>query len=85
MCDIKNKVCKIIDGMVKNDNIDKASIKEDTDLFDAGLLDSLNMIILITALQNEFNIEFEIEELIPQNLGTIEAITGFVKSRCNRE
>lgn len=85
MCDIKDKVCKIINDMAKNDNIDKAEIEEDTDLFHAGLLDSFNMIILITALQNEFNIEFEMEELIPQNLGSIETITMFVKSRCGRE
>ena len=41
--------------------------------------------LMVSKILEEFNIEFEIEELIPQNLGTVEAITGFVKSRCNRE
>jgi len=53
-------------------------IEIDTDLFEAGILDSFNMILLITTLESDFGIDIKFEELIPQNLWSVEAIEKFV-------
>jgi len=48
-------------------------IKMDTDLFETGILDSFGMIEYLSAVEKEFNIKISNEDLIPQNLWSIEA------------
>ena len=46
----------------------------DTDLFDAGILDSMGMIEFISEIEKGFNIRIPDQDLIPQNFWSIEAI-----------
>ena len=48
-------------------------------LVDDGLLDSLSVVTLISELSMEFGIVFDLDELTPENLNTIDAITETVK------
>lgn len=48
-------------------------------LFDAGILDSLQAVNIITALEDELDIEIDAEDVIEENLKTKEDIIAMVK------
>ncbi|MCU0736644.1 MAG: acyl carrier protein [Methylotetracoccus sp.] len=60
-------------------NIDLRS--QDVDLFESGLIDSAMFIELLMLLEDEFSIKVSLDELEPQNFGTIGRIADFVRSK----
>ena len=53
-------------------------------LVDDGFLDSLSIITLISELSMEFDVTFDINELTPENLNSIDAIVETVKKLQSR-
>ncbi|MCH5203622.1 MAG: acyl carrier protein [Oscillospiraceae bacterium] len=47
-------------------------------LVDDGILDSISIVTLVTELSQEFGVVFDLEELAPENLNSIDAITETV-------
>jgi acyl carrier protein len=61
---------------------DVASVPRDDDsLVDEGIIDSTGILELIEFLESRFGIEVSEAETVPQNLGSISALTGFVMSK----
>lgn len=54
-------------------------IENSDDLFGHGILDSLSVLVLISKLQENFNVEINFEDLIPQNLESVDAISRMVE------
>jgi len=50
----------------------------DQDLVDAGLLDSLALVELLQAVEEEFAVEFPVEELELDVLRTVRSIAGYI-------
>ncbi len=48
-------------------------------LVDDGILDSISIITLVSELSMEFNITFDIDEITPENLNSLDAIVDTVK------
>ena len=53
----------------------------DTDLFDAGILDSLAFVELLLQLEREFGIRASVEDLEMDNFRSVTCIAGFVAAR----
>lgn len=47
-------------------------------LVDDGILDSLSIVTLVSELSQEFGVVFDLEELAPEHLNSIDAITETV-------
>ncbi|NRQ33087.1 acyl carrier protein [Nonomuraea sp. NN258] len=47
-----------------------------------GVLDSLGIYSLVTFLENGFAVEVRDDELLPENFGSIDAITAFMAAKC---
>lgn len=60
---------------------DAGKIKEDTMIFDTGLLDSMGLLFLIEFLKEEFDVEVDDEELNPENFESINSIVDFVEGK----
>ena len=58
-----------------NDQIDYAAEKS---LIDGGLIDSLELMEIITDLEDAFGIEIGMEEVTPENFNSVEAIAQLV-------
>ncbi len=54
-------------------------VKED--LLTGGALDSLSIARLIAFLEERFGIEVPIRDILPENVGTVAAMTGYVSAR----
>lgn len=60
---------------------DAKKIKEDTMIFDSGLLDSMGLLFLIEFLREKFDVEVEDEELNPKNFESVNSIADFVEEK----
>ncbi len=60
---------------------DDNGLKEDTSFLDEGIIDSTGVLELVTYLEEEFEIEVEDEELIPENLDSISNIAVYLERK----
>jgi acyl carrier protein len=56
-------------------------LTDDLSLIDQQVLDSLDLLTLISALEEEFDVEVSDEDLIPANFSSIRQIVDYVESR----
>lgn len=56
-------------------------IGDDDSLLATKLLDSLKVIELIVFLESQFNVEFDSDDLTPDNLDTINALVGLLERK----
>lgn len=54
-----------------------------TSLLGEGIIDSTGVLELITFLEEEFDIEVDDDELVPDNLDSINNITAFLQRKTN--
>lgn len=54
---------------------------DDDDLIEAGIIDSTSVLELIEFLESHFGIEVTDAETVPENLGSISALTRFVAGK----
>ena len=50
-------------------------------LIDDEVLESLDIITIVSELMAEFDIELDVEDLLPENFNDLDAITDLVESR----
>jgi len=60
---------------------DVKNLKDDTELKESGILDSLSTLKLVTFLEERFGVEFEADDLEAGNLATIESIERLVQAK----
>lgn len=70
---MKEKILDILNAM--DDSIDYES---ETALIDDKVIDSLTLTALISELENEFDIEIDMDELVPENFNTVDAMAELV-------
>lgn len=51
-------------------------------LIEGGYIDSFAIVNLVASLEEEFNIELEAEDIIPENFYNIQSIAVMVKGKC---
>jgi len=56
-------------------------LDEEVSLIDSGVMDSTGVLELVEFLESQYSIKIEDEELVPENLETIENIIGFLKTK----
>jgi acyl carrier protein len=56
-------------------------LKDDTSFLDEGIIDSTGILELVTFLEEEFSITIEDEELVPENLDSINNVTAFLERK----
>ncbi|TWG87997.1 acyl carrier protein [Luteimonas sp. J16] len=53
----------------------------DTDLLDAGIIDSIGVLTLVTWLEETFGFTVDDEDVVPENLGSIAGISAYVERK----
>lgn len=60
---------------------EKGVIKDDTLIFEQGLLDSMGLLFLVEFIKETFNVEANDDELVRENFESINSISSFVGSK----
>lgn len=60
---------------------DDTELKNDHSFLDMGILDSMGILEVIALLEDDFNITVEDEEMIPENLDSINNLLAFIQKK----
>lgn len=69
----------IIIALIKD--ITFKTVTTDQPLVSTGLLDSVAMVDLVLALETEFNLSLDIEDLTPEKLENVELIAALINTK----
>jgi acyl carrier protein len=69
----------ILDNFIFSDEED--ALKNDESFLDNGILDSTGILEVIFFLDEEFSIKVNDDELIPENLDSVDRIAAFIKRK----
>ena len=53
----------------------------ETALIDDGLIDSLDIVAVVTELREAFDVELGVDDLTPENFNSVEAIEELIESK----
>ena len=53
--------------------------KSQTAIVDEGILDSLSIARLIGEIEDEFDVEFEVTDLVPENFNSVQAMMEMIE------
>ena len=56
-------------------------LKDDTSFLDEGIIDSTGVLELVSFIEEAFSIQVEDEELIPENLDSINNVTAYLERK----
>jgi len=56
-------------------------LKDDTSFLEEGIIDSTGVLELVTFLEETYEIQVDDEELIPENLDSINNVTGYLERK----
>lgn len=56
-------------------------LKDDESLMNAGIIDSTGVIEIISFIESEFNIFISMDEVLPENIHSINSISDFIKTK----
>ncbi|WP_419600993.1 acyl carrier protein [Thiolapillus sp.] len=62
---------------------DQSELKNDDSFLDQGILDSTGILEIIFFIEDEFKIKIKDEEMIPDNLDSVDKIVGFIQRKEN--
>lgn len=73
----KNTIREFLKTLVGKD----IKIEDDDSLLASQLIDSLNVAELVMFLENTYKVTFDNDDMTPDNLDTINAISGFLERK----
>lgn len=76
MSDPRNRIKQFITDNFLFGNAE--GLQDDSSFLEQGIIDSTGVLELITFLEEEFGIKVDDEELVPENLDSIDKVTGFL-------
>jgi acyl carrier protein len=65
-------------------NSEEGMLTDDASFLDRGIIDSTGIIELINWIEETFSIQIRDEEMLPENLDSIDKISAFIKKKTDR-
>ena len=61
--------------------ISSKTLTDDDSFLEKGIIDSTGVLELVNFIEEKFNIKVEDEELVPDNLDSLEKLTSYIKRK----
>lgn len=62
---------------------DESALQNDDSFLEKGIIDSTGVLELVEWLEDEFGIQIDDEELIPENLDSVNLLSAFIDRKTN--
>ena len=62
-------------------NVPGVDFENEKALVDDEILDSMDIVTIVSEIMDAFSIELNVEDLIPENFNSVEAISALIESR----
>ncbi len=69
LLDILRDVCPDVD------------FEQETELIDDGLIESLDLVSIVTGIMDEFDVELSVDDLLPENFNSLEAMLELIEQK----
>ncbi len=73
---MREEILEILSGICPDIDFEK-----ETELIDGGVIESFDVIQIVTELMEHFNIEIDADDIEPENLNSLENICEMVKKK----
>ena len=50
-----------------------------TDIIEGGYIDSLELLMMISMMNEQFGIEIDVEEIVPENFNSVDAMVAMIE------
>jgi acyl carrier protein len=81
--DIGRRLKEYIVGNFMSSAEDK-TLREDVSLLEEGIMDSTGVLDLVMFIEETFGIQVKDEELVPENLDSVDKLVAFVEKKTGR-
>ena len=78
---LETRIRELVATVVRENTGHRISPGAEDPLISAGYLDSMSLVGLVIALQREFDLELEVDDMSAENFETVRAICTLVASR----
>ena len=75
IADVRDLVADVVGSTVLE------GVEDDTALFEEMVVDSLHLVAIVAALEEQFGLTIQPEDLVPNNFGSLNQITQFVSTK----
>ncbi|MGN1410396.1 MAG: acyl carrier protein [Eubacteriales bacterium] len=65
------------------DIVPDVDFEKETSLIDDGLIESLDIVAIVTEIMAEFDVEINVDDLLPENFNSADAILELIESKKN--
>ncbi len=79
--DIQPQVTQLINQVILESTGREVAVTADDRLIESGMLDSLSMVNLVMALQRDFDVDLDINDLNEETFGSVVSIAELVSQR----
>ena len=55
--------------------------ERETSLIDDGLLESLDIVSIVTGIMDEFDVELSVDDLLPENFNSVDAMLDLIERK----
>lgn len=55
--------------------------ERETSLIDDGLLESLDIVSIVTGIMDEFDVEINVDDLLPENFNSVDAMLALIERK----
>jgi acyl carrier protein len=83
MAAIRESVKKFVDGLLAKDPKGRTLLDTDS-FFEAELIDSTGVLELVLFIEQEFDFRVEDEEIVPENLDSVERLVAYIQSKLRK-
>ena len=59
----------------------EVDFETETALIDDGLLESLDIVMIVQEVMQEFGVELTVDDLLPENFNSVDALLALIESR----
>jgi acyl carrier protein len=81
--DVRRRLKEYIVGNFMS-SAEDMSLREDVSLLEEGIMDSTGVLDLVMFIEETFGIQVKDEELVPENLDSVDKLVAFVEKKTRR-